>query len=100
VASATQPDLVVIHRAAIRGAVIGLAQIADLDFDQVAAQMPTDQLLAARSELDKAAQIIGNWGDALDAALDLASEIEELPPPEQIVQEQLPAPPSEHDGVR
>jgi hypothetical protein len=95
-----QPDPIVIHRAAIRGAVIGVAKITNIDFDRVATLMPIDQLQAARAELDKAAQVIGNWRDALDAAIDRASLIQAVPPPEQICQEELPPRMSEHDGVR
>lgn len=95
-----RPYPLVIHRASIRGAVIGVAKITDMDFDQVAAIMPIDQLQAAHAELDKAAQVIGKWREALDAAIDRVSLIKEIPTPEQIVQEDLPPHTSEHDGVR
>jgi hypothetical protein len=94
---AIQPDPVAVHRAAIRGAVIGVGKIADVDFDQVATSMSIGQLRAARSELDLASQIMANWRDALDAALDRAT-IGEVAP--ELSAEETIAALREHDGVR
>ncbi len=95
--AAMRSDPVATQRASIRGAVIGVGKIAGVDFDQVATLMPIDQLLAARSELDQAAQIIADWRDALDAALDRAASAEAAPEPS--AQAKTPASP-EHYGVR
>jgi len=79
--SAGPTDPWVDQRIAVRGSIRGLARLKDVDFGPVADAMQLEQLLEARSELDKAALTIGKWRDALDAAIARATPAQEEMPP-------------------
>ncbi len=62
----------VIHRAAVRKSIRGLANIRDVDFGPVVDAMPIEQLLESRDERDEARRTFFAWSAALDAAFERA----------------------------
>jgi hypothetical protein len=58
------------HLAAVRGFILGLANIRDVDFGPVADAMPIEQLLEAREERDEARRTFFAWSAALDATFE------------------------------
>jgi len=77
------------QRAAVRGSIRGLAKLKDVDFGQVVAAMPIEQLREARDELDDAMDVVFAFSAALDEAIRRATSADdEASSSDHVVREQ------------
>jgi hypothetical protein len=77
------------ERAELRGQICALAKLKDLDFGQVVAAMPIEQLRDASEELHDAKGVVFAWSEALATAT-IERARREVSSPGRIVTEQMP----------